>query len=77
MLLAKIIGNFLDFGAALAGLGFVDDAVAPPVQFETAQQLEYAFVERRPHDMSGSAFTFEPKNANEVRAKLLEMALRD
>jgi hypothetical protein len=48
-LLAKIIGSFLDLDAVLAGLNLADDAVAPSVPFEVVQQLENAFVERRPH----------------------------
>jgi hypothetical protein len=77
LLLAKIIGSFVDVDAVLAGLNLIDDAVGPPVPFEIAQQLEYAFVERRPHGTSGNTYTLEPRNSNAVRAKLFEMTSTD
>jgi hypothetical protein len=76
-LLAKIIGNFADFDAMLAGLNLIDDAVSPSVPFEIREQLEGAFVERRPHGTSGNTFTLEPRNSNAIRAKLFEMASND
>lgn len=77
LLLGKIIGNFLDLDAVLAGLNLIDDAVAPSVPFEITRQLENAFVERRPHGTTGNSFTLEPRNSNAVRAKLFEMASND
>jgi hypothetical protein len=67
----------VDVDAVLAGLNLIDNAVAPSVPFEIADQLESAFVERRPHGTSGNAFTLEPCNSNAVRAKLFEMASKD
>lgn len=77
LLLAKIIGNFLDLDAVLAGLNLIDDAVGPSVPFEIAQQLEDTFVERRPHATAGNSFTLEPRNSNAIRAKLFEMTSKD
>ena len=77
LMLAKIIGNFLDLDAVLAGLNLIDDAVALSVPFEIAQQLENAFVERRPHGTAGNSFTLEPRNSNAIRARLFEMTSKD
>jgi hypothetical protein len=76
-LLAKIISRFADFDAVLAGLNIIDDAASPSVPFEIADQLEGAFVERRPHGTTGNTFTLEPRNSNAIRAKLFEMASND
>ncbi len=76
-LLAKIIGGFADFDALLAGLNLIDDAVSPAVPFEIREQLEGAFVTRRPHGSTGNTFTLEPRNSNAIRAKLFEMASND
>jgi hypothetical protein len=76
-LLAGIIGGFADFDAVMAGLNLIDDAVSPSVPFEIREQLEGAFVERRPHGTTGNTFTLEPRNSNAVRAKLFEMASKD
>ena len=76
-LLAKIIGSFVDLEAMLAGLNLIDDAVSPSVPFEIREQLEGAFVERRPHGTTGNTFTLEPRNSNAIRAKLFEMASND
>lgn len=77
LLLAKIIGRFSDFDAVLAGLNLIDDAVSPSVPFEIREQLEGAFVERRPHGTTGNTFTLEPRSSNAVRAKLFRMASTD
>jgi hypothetical protein len=77
LLLAKIIGNFLDLDSVLAGLNLIDDAVPPSVPSEIARQLENAFVERRPHGTAGNSFTLEPRNSNAIRAKLFEMTSKD
>src|SRR5256885_8401696 len=44
---------------------------------EIREQLEGAFVERRPHGATGNTFTLEPRNSNAIRAKLFEMASND
>ena len=77
LLLSKIIGRFADLDAVMAGLNLIDDAASPSVPFEILQQLEGAFVERRPAGSSANAFTLEPRNSNAVRARLFEMALKD
>jgi hypothetical protein len=77
LLLAKIIGRFVDVDAVLAGLNLIDDTTSPSVPFEIADQLENAFVERRGHGTPGNSFTLEPRNSNVIRAKLFEMASKD
>ena len=76
-LLGKIIGRFADFEAVLAGLNLINDSLSPAVPFEIREQLEGAFVERRPHGITGNTFTLEPRNSNAIRANLFEMAIKD
>lgn len=75
--LAKTIGGFADFDAVFAGLNLIDDTLSPAVPFEIREQLEGAFVEKRPHGTTGNTFTLEPRNSNAIRAKLFEMASND
>jgi hypothetical protein len=76
-LLATIISRFADFDAVFAGLNLIDDTLSPSVPFEIREQLEGAFVERRPHGPTGNTFTLEPRSSNAIRAKLFEMASND
>ncbi len=77
LLLAKVIGRFGNLGAVSAGLHLIDDGVSPSVPYEVWNQVEAAFVEKRPHDESENTYTLEPRSSNAIRATLLEMASKD
>jgi hypothetical protein len=76
-LLAVAIGRRRDLAGVLAGLNLIDDRATPPIPHEIWRQIEAAFVEHRPHGQSANSFTLEPRSANAVRSKLLEMAQND
>jgi len=76
-LLAKVVGQLGNVEAVTAGLYLIDDAANSPVPYEIWEQLEDAFVERRPHGESRNTFTLEPRSSNAIRAKLLDMATKD
>ena len=59
--------------ALLSALNLIDDAARPPVPYDTWQQLEKAFVEKKPHEGSQSTYTLAARAANEVRLRLFEI----
>lgn len=77
LLLAKVIGRLTTLEAVLAGLNLVDDGVNPSVPYEIWNQVETAFVEKRPYGGSEGTYTLEPRSSNAIRLKLLEMASKD
>ena len=72
-----ISGRLGDLEAVSAGLSLIDDSVSPSIPHGIREQIEAAFVERRPQRDSENIFTLEPRSSNLIRAKLLEMASRD
>lgn len=76
-LLAKVIGQLGTVDAVVAGLNLIDDGARDAVPYEIWQQLEDAFVEKRPSGQSQNTFTLEPRSSNAIRAKLFEMAKTD
>jgi hypothetical protein len=63
LLLTKVM-NFLGTShAVLAALNLIDDAARPAVDYDTWQQLENAFVEKRPHGRSENTYTLAARAA--------------
>lgn len=77
LLLAEVIGRRGDLESVMAGLNLIDDAARPAVPHRIWEQIELAFVERRPHVQSENTFTLEPRSSNAVRSRLVEMANND
>jgi hypothetical protein len=75
--LSKIIGRLGTPDAVLAGLNLIDDKANPPVPYGICEQVEAAFLERRPYGKSENAYTLAPRSSNTIRVKLLEMATQD
>jgi hypothetical protein len=63
--------------ALAANLNLIDDAKPSPVPQGIWDQLETAFVERRPYGQSSNAFTQHARASNELRGRLFRMALED
>jgi hypothetical protein len=76
-LLARVVSQFGSVEGVSAGLMLIDDAASPQVPYEIHQQLEAAFVEKRPYGGSENTYTLEPRSSNAIRTKLLEIAYRD
>ena len=63
--------------ALAANLNLIDDAKASPVPQGIWNQLESAFVERRPYGHDPNVFTEYPHASNELRTRLFRMTLQD
>jgi hypothetical protein len=63
--------------ALAANLNLIDDAKPSPVPQGVWDQLETAFVERRPDGQSPDVFTEHARASNELRVRLFRMALED
>ena len=63
--------------ALAANLNLIDDAKPSPVPQGIWDQLETAFVERRPYGQSPNVFTEHARASNELRVRLFRMAIED
>jgi hypothetical protein len=63
--------------ALAANLNLIDDAKPSPVPQGIWDQLESAFVERRPYGQNPNVFTEHARASNELRVRLYRMALED
>jgi hypothetical protein len=63
--------------ALAANLDLIDDAKLSPVPRGVWDQLEAAFIERRPHGQDSNIFTEHARASNEIRARLFRMAIED
>lgn len=76
-ILSKVMASLGTPEALAANLNLIDDAKPSPVPQGIWDQLETAFVERRPYDKSPNIFTEHARASNELRARLFRMALED
>lgn len=75
--LSKVM-NWLGTPEALAAnLNLIDDAKPSPVPQGVWDQLETAFVERRPYGQSPNVFTQHARASNDLRVRLFRMAIGD
>ena len=63
--------------ALAANLNLIDDAKPSPVPQGIWDQLESAFVERRPYGQNPNVFTEHARASNELRVRLFRMAIED
>ena len=63
--------------ALAANLNLIDDAKPSPVPKGIWDQLESAFVERRPYGQDPNVFTEHARASNELRVRLFRMVLQD
>ena len=63
--------------ALAANLNLIDDAKPSPVPQGICDQLEGAFVERRPDGQDSNVFTEHARASNELRVRLFKMVLQD
>ncbi len=75
--LSKVMGWFGTPEALTANLNLIDDAKPSSVPQGVWDQLESAFVERQPYGQNPNVFTVHARASNELRARLLRMALED
>jgi hypothetical protein len=75
--LSKVISWLGTPEALAANLNLIDDAKPSPVPQGIWDQLESAFIERRPYGQSPNAFTLHARASNELRVRLFRMAIGD
>ena len=75
--LSKVMASLGTPEALVANLNLIDDAYRSPVPQGIWNQLESAFVERRPYGSSPNVFTQHARASNELRVRLFRMALED
>ena len=75
--LSSVMGCLGTPEALAASLNLIDDAKPSPVPQSTWEQLESAFVERRPYGQNPNVFTQHPRASNELRLRLFRMTLQD
>ena len=73
--LSIVMGRLGTSEALAASLNLIDDAKASPIPQGIREELEGAFVERRPYGQF--AFTQHARASNELRARLSRMAVED
>jgi hypothetical protein len=76
-LLAKVMDWLGTPEALAANLSLIDDAKPSPVPQGTRDQLQTAFVERRPYGQSPNVFTEHARASNKLRVRLFRMAIDD
>jgi hypothetical protein len=75
--LSKIMDWLETPDALTANLNLIDDARTPPVPQGIWDQLESAFVERRPYGQKPNCFTEYARASNKLRFRLFRMAIED
>ena len=75
--LSEVMNRIGTLEALAANLNLIDDAKASPVPQGIWNQLESAFVERRPYGHDPNVFTEYPHASNELRTRLFRMTLQD
>ena len=75
--LSKVMGCLGTPEALVANINLIDDAKPTSVPQGLWDQLESAFVERQPYVQNPNVFTLHARASNELRARLLRMALED
>lgn len=63
--------------ALAVNLNLIDDAIPSPVPQGVWDQLESAFIERRPYGQSLNVFTRHARTSNGLRVRLFRMAMAD
>ena len=76
-ILSRVMGWLGTPEALAANLNLIDDAKPSPVPQGILDQLENAFVERRPYGQNPNVFTEHARASNELRVRLFRMALQD
>ena len=75
--LSRVIDSLGTPEALAANLNLIDDAKPLQVPRGVWDQLETAFVERRPYGQSPNVFTEHARASNELRVRLFRMAIED
>jgi hypothetical protein len=76
-ILSRIMNSLGTPEALAANLNLIDDARPSPIPRGIWDQLESAFVERRPYGQDPNVFTEQSRASNELRVRLFRMTVED
>ncbi|MFL1481587.1 NACHT domain-containing protein [Pseudomonas grimontii] len=76
-ILSRVMSRIGSPEALAVNMNLIDDANASPVPQGVWDQLENAFVERRPYEHNSNVFTQHARASNELRILLFRMAIKD
>ena len=76
-ILAKTLAWAETEAGLVAALNLIDDNAATPVPFEVFRAVEGVFLEKRQHESNTQSYTLVPRAANDLKARLYEMAKHD
>ena len=77
MIIAKVIAWLNSATALFAGLNLIDDDSTPGIPYEIYRAIEDVVLEKRPYGGSSQSYTLAPRGANDLKARLFEMAKHD
>jgi len=77
VIIAKVIAWMNSPTALLAGLNLIDDASTPGTPYEIHRAIEDVVLEKRPSGGNSQSYTLAPRGANDLKARLFEMAKHD
>lgn len=75
--LSKVMDRLGTPDALAANLSLIDDTKPSPVPRGIWEQLEGAFIERRPYGQLHNVFTRHARSSNDLRLRLFRMAIED
>ena len=76
-ILSKVMARLGTPEALVANLNLINDSRTPSVPQGVGEQLESAFVERQPYERHPNMFTLQARASNDLRGRLLGMAIED
>lgn len=77
MIIAEVIASLNSATALLAGLNLIDDDSTPAIPYEIYRAIEDVVLEKRPYGGNSQSYTLTPRWANDLKARLFEMARHD
>jgi HEAT repeat protein len=76
-ILAKILAWADTEAGLVAALDLIDDGAKPPIPYDVFRAIESLFLEKRPYGAKTQSFTLVPRAANDLKARLYELAKHD
>jgi hypothetical protein len=76
-ILSKVMDGLATTEALAANLSLIDDARPLPIPQGVWDQIEAAFIERRPYGQTASVFTMHARATNKLRVRLFSLATED
>lgn len=76
-ILDKVLSWQGSSASLLAGLNLIDDSSPQPIPYELFRAIEDVFLEKRPYGRNSQSYVLVPRAANDLKARLFEIARTD